>query len=99
MCKFQKTFLYAVLCILFVMAFSYQSTGQENATYIVKRTTEKIYPDGNVSERDWKEARSIEPFVFPWYEEGTQDQTSVRILWDDQYVYFLFHCNGTSTTH
>jgi hypothetical protein len=90
--KFKETFVCLVLCILFIMAFDYESAGQENATYIVKRTTEKIYPDGNFSERDWKEAMLIEPFVFPWYEEGTQDQTSVRILWDDEYLYFLFHC-------
>ncbi|MFC1528510.1 carbohydrate-binding family 9-like protein [Candidatus Latescibacterota bacterium] len=92
LCKFQTTWVLVVLSILFLMAYRCGCVCQENATYVVKRTTEKIYPDGNISERDWKEAQPIEPFVFPWYKEGTQDQTRVRILWDDQYLYFLFFC-------
>ena len=60
--------------------------------YIVKRTTEKIVIDGILDEADWDSARSVGAFAFPWWEKGEKEQTEVKLLWDDTFLYISYKC-------
>ena len=77
-----------MLCLGFVVT----AMSDEKLVYKVKRTSEKIYIDGNITEEDWKAAQSVGDFVFPWYKEGKKEQTDARMLWDDEFLYVLFKC-------
>ena len=61
--------------------------------YNVKQTTEKIVLDGILDETDWEAAESSGPFVFPWWTEGEKEQTEVKMLWDDTFLYLAFRCD------
>jgi hypothetical protein len=58
--------------------------------YSVKRTTEKIVIDGILDESDWERAESVGDFIFPWWESGEKEQTEVKILWDDTFLYISY---------
>ena len=83
------------IILISVILFSYSMSmieAVEKPSHVVKRTSGRIYIDGNASEEDWKAAESVGDFVFPWYESGKKEQTDTRILWDDEYLYVLFKC-------
>ena len=61
-------------------------------TYTIKRATGKIVIDGVLKERDWKAAKSVGDFVFPWWKEGKKEQTIAKLLWDDENLYVAFQC-------
>jgi len=61
--------------------------------YTVRRTTEKIVIDGIPDEKDWEAAESVGPFKFPWHEEGEKEQTEVKMLWDDTFLYLAYKCD------
>lgn len=86
----KRTFL-ACFVLLFA-GFLIKTEADQKPTYVVKRTTGRIYIDGNTNEDDWNVAEPIGDFVFPWYKEGKMEQTEVRLLWDDEYLYVLFKC-------
>jgi len=92
---FRRPVLIVIISIITLGIFGCGSSKMDvgdRVSYTVKRATEKIYVDGNIFEADWDQAEEITPFVFPWYKEGNKDQSSVRILWDDNYLYFLWRC-------
>lgn len=60
--------------------------------YTVLRTTEKIVLDGILDEADWSAVKPAGEFVFPWWEEGKKEQTEVKMLWDDTFLYAAFKC-------
>tara|TARA_Y100001934_G_scaffold268520_1_gene350669 strand:+ start:88 stop:840 length:753 start_codon:yes stop_codon:yes gene_type:complete len=61
--------------------------------YHARRTTTPIVIDGKADEADWQEAEVIDRFEFPWW-KGKQatEQSQVRMLWDDRFVYILHTC-------
>jgi len=61
--------------------------------YIVKKTTEKVVIDGILDEQDWAAAKSVGAFQFPWYKEGDKEQTEVKIMWDDTFLYLAYKCD------
>ncbi|MFC1539005.1 carbohydrate-binding family 9-like protein [Candidatus Latescibacterota bacterium] len=83
------------IILICIILFSYSPIAIEAAekpSHIIKRTSGTIYIDGNASEKDWSAAEPVGDFVFPWYESGKKEQTDVRVLWDDEYLYVLFRC-------
>ena len=66
-------------------------------TYVIQRVTSKITIDGRIDEADWTQATSVGDFVFEWWKEGMpeKEQTICKILWDDQYLYFLYVCEDS----
>ncbi len=60
--------------------------------YTVKRATEKITIDGILNEADWEAAPSVGQFQFPWWTAGDKEQTEVKMLWDDDFLYVAFTC-------
>ena len=61
--------------------------------YVVMRTTGEIVIDGVLDEEDWARAHTMSPFVFPWWSAGEQEQTRVKALWDDDYLYIAYSCD------
>ncbi|MBG88577.1 MAG: dehydrogenase [Verrucomicrobiales bacterium] len=61
--------------------------------YHARRATTPIVIDGKADEADWQEAEVIDRFDFPWW-KGKQatEQSQVRMLWDDRFVYILHTC-------
>jgi hypothetical protein len=51
--------------------------------------------DGILDEAAWEQAEPVGDFVFPWYEEGTKQQTVAKIVWDENYIYFAFECEDS----
>ncbi len=65
-------------------------------TYLAKKAGGRIYADGNPSELDWSRTPSAGLFVFPWYEKGEKEQTDVRVVWDEDFLYVLFICQDAN---
>jgi hypothetical protein len=60
--------------------------------YQVQRATGKITIDGVLDEADWAAAKPVGDFVFPWWTEGEKEQTQVKLLWDDTFIYLAYVC-------
>ena len=60
--------------------------------YTAKRAVGKIVVDGVLDEADWAAAEPSGDFVFPWWSAGEKEQTKVKILWDDTYLYIAYSC-------
>jgi hypothetical protein len=60
--------------------------------YEVKRAQGRIVIDGKLDDTAWAAAPAIE-FVFPWdFQTGAKQRTTVRLLWDDDYLYVGYDC-------
>ena len=82
----------ALLGILFIVCIPLPSQA-DVPEYSVMRSTEKIVIDGILDEADWKSARSIGAFTFPWEEKTSKRaQTEVKMLWDDTFLYLSYKC-------
>lgn len=77
------------VCLMLFVSFS---ACAELPEYTVKRTTEKIVIDGILDESDWVAAESVGDFTFPWWSEGEKEQTVVKMLWDDTFLYLSYEC-------
>jgi hypothetical protein len=61
--------------------------------YEVRRTTGRITVDGKLDEKSWASAPSIQ-FVFPWESQtGAKQNTTAKLLWDDEYLYVGYECD------
>ena len=54
--------------------------------------------DGEFDEPAWAAAPSAGDFVFTWYKAGRQEQTRVRLLWDDECLYLAAICDDAHIT-
>lgn len=61
--------------------------------YTVLRAAGKITIDGILDDDDWAAAPSFGPFQFPWWTEGEKEQTEVKMLWDDTFLYVAYRCD------
>lgn len=53
----------------------------------------RMVMDGFLDESAWKQAPSVGPFQFPWYQSGEKELTEAKIVWDDERIYFAFKCD------
>ena len=60
-------------------------------TYIVTRTTAPILIDGKLDEKDWKQAHEVE-LVNNRGAGEPRLKTTIRFLWNDDYLYAAFYC-------
>lgn len=60
--------------------------------YTIQRTATKIVVDGRLEEADWKAARSVGAFRFPWWTAGKKEQTEAKLLWDERCLYVAYRC-------
>ena len=86
----KRTLLTALLFMLIPL-----SVPAEFPEYTVYRTVGKIILDGILDEEDWTAAAPIGAFVFPWWSDGEKEQTEVKLLWNDTYLYIAITCQDT----
>ncbi|MFN0169220.1 MAG: carbohydrate-binding family 9-like protein [Bryobacteraceae bacterium] len=55
--------------------------------YTVHRATGRITIDGKLDEPAWFAAPDMGPLHFTWYKSGKKEQTAVKLLWDDEFLY------------
>ena len=85
----KKCIIPILLCVFFFSGTVWADLPE----YTVKRTTEKIVIDGILDDADWKAAQSVGDFKFPWLEQGEAEQTEVKMLWDDTFLYISYRCD------
>ena len=67
-------------------------TAEEPVAYRVQRAKSPIQVDGKRDDAAWNQATSVGPFQFPWWQQGTKEQTEAKLLWNDQHLFVLFYC-------
>jgi DNA-binding beta-propeller fold protein YncE len=60
--------------------------------YTAHRTDSKITIDGKLNELAWRNATSFGDFQFAWWKAGKKEQTTARMLWDDEFLYVSYDC-------
>ncbi len=91
----RKVFSCAVLLFVPVLIFGqslferYEPMLTQPRSYDCYRTVDRIKIDGKLKEDSWSRASSSEPFVdISGYDfEAPCKQTTVKMLWDDEYLY------------
>ncbi|MCE5250429.1 carbohydrate-binding family 9-like protein [bacterium] len=79
-----------LLALITCMSYPAQAEVPE---YTVYRATGKIVLDGTLEEEDWAAAPSAGEFSFPWWTKGEKEQTEVKMLWDDTFLYIAYRCD------
>jgi hypothetical protein len=60
--------------------------------YEIQRVSAAITIDGRLDDAAWKSAATV-TLQFPWEAQtGAKQKTTVRLLWDDEYLYAAFAC-------
>jgi hypothetical protein len=62
-------------------------------SYTIHRTRCPITIDGRLHEAAWAAVPSVGPFRFSWHKEGEREQTTARLLWDDDFLYVSYVCD------
>jgi hypothetical protein len=90
--------MFAMVLMVFVMPVQGQEKGVGAIdpgvpTYVCKRATGPITIDGKLDEPSWQKAETTRAFVFPWPDQkGAKQQTTAKLLWDDDALYVAFDC-------
>lgn len=80
-----------VVAVLFCILAS-PAVAEDRPGYTVYRAGTPIAIDGRLDEPAWVGAPAVGAFVFPWYENGKQEQTVAKLLWDDENLYVAYIC-------
>jgi hypothetical protein len=60
--------------------------------YEARRASGPIAIDGRLDEKSWEAAPAVE-LIFPWDSQtGAKQTTTVRLLWDDRFLYVAYDC-------
>ena len=81
--------LFVLFCVLWGGSLSLAAV----PTHKVIRATGKIKIDGKLDEPSWGKTKTLPKFVFPWWKSGLKEQTTVRVLYDDRYLYVSYRCD------
>ncbi|MBI1791725.1 MAG: carbohydrate-binding family 9-like protein [Acidobacteria bacterium] len=76
-----------------VTLLAWVALAQAAPTYDVYRTPSRIAIDGKLDERAWRRAAPAGDFHFNWRQSGDAEQTVVKLLWDDRYLYAGYFCH------
>ena len=81
--------LTAAACLL-ISSAPVLNAGPDSHRYTARKTTEAIHVDGKLDERVWDDAQAVSLSVKSGGEPA--QATTVRMLWDDFYLYFSWDC-------
>ncbi len=62
----------------------------DNGAIAAGRGTPKI--DGKLDDAVWRDSIGLAPFILQQQRTFAAEQTTVRLLWDDEHLYVGFHC-------
>ena len=77
---------------LLILCSAAAACAEDPSAYTVFRAVAPIVIDGRVEESAWTETPAVGAFQFAWWTEGKKEQTTAKLLWDDEYLYALFVC-------
>ncbi|MBZ2186581.1 MAG: carbohydrate-binding family 9-like protein [Bryobacter sp.] len=64
----------------------------------VRRAANPLSIDGKLNDSAWAQAEAV-TFQFPWPNQtGAKQKTTVRLLWDDKYLYLGYDCEDADIT-
>lgn len=90
---------FGIPLIFFVFLFYVEDVTPEAHNYEIKayRTYESVEIDGELNEADWQNAQIIDRFIQiePFEGEPNSEPMEVRILYDDENIYFGFICHDS----
>lgn len=92
--KFQKITISLLIVTLFhLVAIGVRAESHDHQIKAY-RTYESVEIDGDLTEEDWKHAEPIDRFVQiePYEGEISSESMEVRVLYDDENIYFGFTC-------
>ncbi len=85
--------MFRVVSLILLAGLTVGAAFAEIPEYTVHRARAPITVDGLLDEMDWQVAPSTGAFQFPWYESGEKEQTEVKMLWDDTFLYVSYKCD------
>ena len=93
----RKLFLFFFLFIgiqLFAQEVDNRNFGDKPPAFLIKKTTEKIIPDGILTEKIWSEAEVMENFSqkFPTDSIAALAKTQMMMAYDDDNLYVVTKC-------
>ncbi len=90
MSKFLAISTMAALAVLCLLVSTAAAADSGSYRYTARKTTEAIHVDGKLDERVWEKAQAVNLS----HKNGGEPQqaTTVRMLWDDYYLYFSWDC-------
>ncbi|MFH0807555.1 MAG: carbohydrate-binding family 9-like protein [Elusimicrobiota bacterium] len=59
---------------------------------IIRKINTELPLDGNLSKPEWKSAEQLSIANYPWYERGGKQKTTVKLLYNNTFLYILFYC-------
>ncbi|MCE5311358.1 MAG: carbohydrate-binding family 9-like protein [Acidobacteriales bacterium] len=74
-------------------AWALAAAAQTLPSYDIYRAPSRIVIDGRLDEQAWRRAPVAGDFHFNWWKSGEREQTEVRLLWDDKYLYAAYFCH------
>src|SRR5512143_3782063 len=78
--------------VLLLMAGATLSAQQPVPRYEAHRAAAPLVIDGKLDDKAWAAAPAVE-LIFPWESQtGAKQKTTVRLLWDDRYLYAGYEC-------
>ena len=81
-------------CLSSLLAFAtVPLPGQSLPRYDILRTPTPIRIDGKLDEAGWRQAPAVGEFHFNWWKDGPKEQTTAKMLWDDDNLYVGFYCH------
>ena len=84
--------LSALLVDLQLIDLQTASSADRRPQYTARRTSAKIEIDGRLDEPAWQKAETFGKFQFPWWTSGEKEQTTARMLWDEEFLYVSYEC-------
>jgi hypothetical protein len=78
--------------LLFGAAAARPALSQTLPRYDIYRTPSPIKIDGKLDEPAWGKTAVADNFHFNWYREGPKQETTAKLLWDDENLYVGYHC-------
>ncbi|MCG9133728.1 carbohydrate binding family 9 domain-containing protein [Candidatus Poribacteria bacterium] len=92
--KFQKITIFLFVIALLHTVLTNLHAEIHNNEIKAYRTYESVEIDGDLTEEDWKHAEPIDKFVQiePYEGETSSESMEVRILYDNENIYFGFTC-------
>lgn len=77
-------------CVFLTILFSsFLFMFPTNKTYVVKKIIKPIQITGKGADRQWKKAKELGDFPYPWRKE-TAPKTEFKALYDETHFYFLY---------
>jgi hypothetical protein len=85
---------FPILLLIAVPAFGQASLPR----YEAHRAAAPVVIDGKLDDKAWAAAPAVE-LIFPWESQtGAKQKTTVKLLWDDRYLYAGYECEDRDIT-